>query len=132
MELKREMLVVDDDEAFRDLLRQYFELKGWKVHAVDNADDGIRVFRRHHPSCVLSDINLGEGLRDGFSFCEQVRDDVSSAHTAVILMSADRRGHQDQLHGRSLGADAYLIKPFKMATLEERVTDVLRARAAEK
>jgi two-component system, OmpR family, alkaline phosphatase synthesis response regulator PhoP len=123
----RTILVVDDDPSFLELLKQYFSLREWNVVAATNAEDGITRFRKHHPEAVILDVNLGAG-RDGLSLCDQIRDDISSAETAVILLSADRRGADDQTRGDSVGADAYLLKPVGLTDLEERLEEALKSK----
>ena len=123
----KKMLVVDDDPSFRDLLQHFFSLRGWEVITADEAEMGIRLFRKHHPSAVILDVNLGVG-RDGISLCDQIRDDISSEYTAILLVTAERRSSNDQLKGASSGADAYVFKPVQMTVLEERVTEALKVR----
>lgn len=125
----RTILVVDDDPGFRELLKQYFSLRDWDVVVAGDAEEGIGQFRRHHPQAVILDVNLGDG-RDGLSLCDQIRDDISSAGTAVILLSAERRGIADQKRGESVGSDAYLIKPVGLSELEERLEEVLKNKKA--
>jgi DNA-binding response OmpR family regulator len=127
-EKRRKMLVVDDDLVFRELMDQFFTLRGWEVVTADGAEEGIRAFRRHHPAVVFLDVHLGIG-RDGISLCDQIRDDISSEHTAVLLLSAERRTHGDQLKGGSVGADDYVLKPVQMTVLEQRLNDVLQSRS---
>lgn len=123
------MLVVDDEEVFRDLLMQFFTLRGWQVSIAEDAESGIRAYRRHHPQAVIMDVHLGGG-RDGVSLCEQIRDDISSLRTAILIVSADCRTAKDQLRGHAAGADAYMIKPVLLTVLEERLKEALRDRMA--
>ncbi len=120
------MLVVDDDPAFQELLRQFFTLRGWEVLVASGADQGITLFRRHHPAAAILDVNLGGGGRDGLSLCDQIRDDISSENTAIVVLSADRRTAADQLKGRAVGADTYILKPVQMVVLSDRLDEVLR------
>lgn len=123
----RKLLVVDDDPAFRELLQQFFGLKGWQVFTAEEAESGIRLFRKHHPSAVILDVNLGGG-RDGISLCDQMRDDISSEYTAILLLTAERRTAPDQVKGAAAGADAYVMKPVQMTVLEERLTEAMKVR----
>lgn len=123
----RKMLVVDDDPSFLELLKQFFKLRGWDVVTAEDAEQGIRQYRRHHPSAAVLDVHLGEG-RDGVSLCDQIRDDISSEHTAVLILSAESRTAQEQIRARAAGADAYLMKPIQMRELEERLNEALRTR----
>jgi len=106
---------------------QFFHLRNWDVVVAADAEEGIDLFRRHHPAAVILDVNLGVG-RDGLSLCDQIRDDISSRNTAILLLSADRRTVDDQRRGDTVGADAYLLKPVKLADLEERLNEVLQAK----
>jgi DNA-binding response OmpR family regulator len=126
----QKLLVVDDDASFLDLLRQFFKLKGWDVVTAEDAEQGIRQFRRHHPAAVILDLCLGDG-RDGISLCDQIRDDISSEGTAILILSAESRTAQEQIKARAAGADAYLMKPIQMKELEARLNEALRARVPQ-
>ncbi len=119
-------MVVDDDPAFQELLKQFFALRGWQVLVASSAEEGIALFRRHHPAAAILDVNLGGGGRDGLSLCDQIRDDISSENTAIIVLSADRRTAADQLKGRAVGADTYILKPVQLGVLSDRVDEILR------
>lgn len=120
----RRLLVVDDDQTVQELLRSYFEKRGWEVHAAGSAADGIRLFRRFHPACVILDLMLGD--RSGFDLCDQIRDDISSERTAIVMLTGAHRRHEEQLRGRVAGADDYVLKPFQLKNLEDRVEAALR------
>jgi DNA-binding response OmpR family regulator len=75
---------------------------------------------------VLLDVHLGDGQRDGISLCDQIRDDISSEFTAILILSAERRTAADQIKGRNVGADSYVLKPVKLSDLEVRLNDALR------
>jgi len=111
------MLVVDDDHSFQ-------------VFVAGNAEEGIRLFRKHHPAAVLLDVHLGDGQRDGISLCDQIRDDISSEFTAILILSAERRSAEDQIKGRTVGADTYVLKPVKLTDLESRLNEILRKKRA--
>jgi DNA-binding response OmpR family regulator len=127
---KNNMLVVDDDPSFQDLLRQFFTLRGWNVLVAGDAEDAIHLYRRHHPSAVISDVNLGSG-RDGVSLCHQIREDLSSRHTAILLVSAERRTARDQVQGGEAGADDYLLKPVSLVDLDERLNAAVETKRGE-
>jgi signal transduction histidine kinase len=110
----RRILVVDDKENVRAMLRDILQAHGLEVHLANDGIAALTSIRERRPDLILSDINMA-GL-DGYELLEQVRQDPVTAQLPFVLMTgkADLRGMRN---GMSLGADDYLPKPFSMAEL---------------
>lgn len=118
-----QVLVVDDDEALRDLLSDYLRREGF---AVTGVEDGEQMFRRLDESAadiIILDLMLpGE---DGLSLARRLRKRFS---TPIIILSA-RGDDIDRIVGLEVGADDYLPKPFNPRELLARIRAVLRRNA---
>ncbi len=105
------VLVVDDDNAARDLLTRFLEREGFAVRAARDGREGLALARRHRPRVVLLDIEMPE--LDGWSMLRAMRSDPALGGTPVIMVSV--------LHERSvgfaMGANEYLTKPIDWAQL---------------
>lgn len=116
----RHILVVDDEEPVRTLLRECFELEGYKV---DEASDGREMdaaLARGPYDLVTLDLNLG-----GESGLELVRK-IRSVCNVPIVMITGKGDTIDRVVGLELGADDYITKPFHLREVLARVRAVLR------
>jgi len=117
--LKR-ILIVDDDGALSEVLRDKLVIEGFSVQCATDADEALRTSESFMPDLVLLDVMLPR--RSGFELAPLVR---QSRKVPIIFLSA--RGLQvDKLRGLELGADDYITKPFDMAELLARIRAVLR------
>ena len=114
------ILVVDDKTNVRQLLQDYLTEQGFRVTTATNGREAIYEARRARPDLILLDIMMPE--MDGYEFLRQYRQEKS---TPVIIITA-REEETDAVLGLELGADDYVIKPFRMRELVSRVKAVLR------
>ncbi|AFQ45548.1 response regulator transcription factor [Desulfosporosinus meridiei] len=114
------ILIVDDEEKIRSLVRLYLEREGFTV---DEAEDGriaLEKFRAGHYSLLIVDLMMPD--IDGWRVCREVRE---SSALPIIMLTA--RGEEfDRVLGLELGADDYLVKPFSTKELVARVKALLR------
>lgn len=113
------LLLIDDDQSFTELLAVYFEELGYTVHIAHDGDAGLRAFFKLRPQLVILDITMPE--RDGWQTLTNIRD---LADTPVIMLTA-RNEEANVLRGFAIGADDYVTKPFSFAELAARVRSVL-------
>lgn len=121
------ILVIEDDRSLRRGLAMNFELRGYRVLAAEDGDEGIRMAFDTSPDLIVLDIML-PGM-SGLEIVSALRD--KGRNVPVLILSA--RGTTDnKIEGLGLGADDYLAKPFALAELLARVEAQLRRRRAEK
>lgn len=114
------LLVVDDDDRIRDLLRRFLIREGYRVTAVENAARARRMLQTMSFDLAILDVMMpGE---DGFSLLSAIREEID---TPVILLTA-RGEPTDRIEGLKRGADDYLAKPFEPEELALRVAAILR------
>jgi len=123
---KIKILIVDDDDAMCDLLRQYLEKQGF---AVDSVGDGMamdRYLEQSPPDLIILDLMMpGE---DGLSIAKRLNSDNP---IPIIMLSACGED-VDRILGLEMGADDYLAKPFNPRELLARIRSVLRRHHPEK
>jgi DNA-binding response OmpR family regulator len=120
MEMPKNILVVDDKANVRQLLSDYLNGQGYRVTAVSNGREALYAARHAVPDVILLDLMMPE--MDGYTFLREYRRERA---TPVIIITA-RDEESDAVLGLELGADDYVIKPFRMRELAARVKAVLR------
>ncbi len=116
----RTILVVDDSESLRTMVKSYLEQEGFRVVTANNGREAIFVARDEKPDLILLDIMMP--ALGGYEF---MRIHSKEADTPIILLTA-RLEENDKVLGLELGADDYVTKPFSPRELTARVRAVLR------
>ena len=120
------ILVADDEEMIRRLIRKYAEFEG---HTVTEASDGmeaVSLCRSHVFDIVIMDIMMPE--LDGFSASREIR---KFSSVPIIMLSA--RGEEyDKINGFEIGVDDYVVKPFSPRELMLRIHAILSRSARQK
>jgi len=131
----RRILVIDDEEPLRDMVRLALDQKGFEVLEAENGMTGVEKARRELPDLILCDVNMEK--MNGYATLSALRTEPTTAGIPFILMTglADNAGMR---HGMELGADDYLPKPFTIdglyAAVEARLkkAQTLREEAEKK
>ncbi len=118
--MARTILVVDDSESLRTMVKSYLAQEGFRVVTAVNGREALFVAREEKPDLILLDIMMPE--LGGYEF---MRIYSKEADTPVILLTA-RLEENDKVLGLELGADDYVTKPFSPRELTARVRAVLR------
>ncbi len=118
------ILIVDDDDSIRSLLKEYLENHGYRTTMAFDGQSMMQELRRGSVDLIVLDLMLpGE---DGFSLCRRIR----SQRDIPIIMLTARTDSVDRIHGLELGADDYVAKPFEPRELLARIRGVLRRTGA--
>ena len=121
------VLVVEDDDAIRALLRSVLEREGYRAHLVSDGESALRVVGRLDPELVILDIGL-PGI-DGLEVTRRLRHDRRTRVLPVILLTA-RIGMDEVVRGLDAGADDFVSKPFRRPELLARIRSAIRMRRA--
>ena len=114
------LLVVDDEEKIRVLVRKYAEYEGYEVEEAADGMSAIELCRQEKFDLIILDVMMpGE---DGFATCRRIR---ALAACPILFLTA-KTEEADVLTGLGLGGDDYLSKPFRIAELRARVAAHLR------
>jgi two-component system response regulator RegX3 len=114
------ILVIEDEESFRDALQFMLSREGFEVTLAPNGAEGMKLFDAINPDLVLLDLMLPEV--SGTEVCKYIR---TKASTPVIMLTA-KDTEVDKVVGLELGADDYVTKPFSTPELLARIRAVLR------
>jgi DNA-binding response OmpR family regulator len=114
------VLVADDDEDIRGLVRTLLERSGATVHEAADGRSALREFHAHRPDLVVLDVQMPE--LDGWQVLERIRD----LSDVPVLMLTARGQELERVRGLQSGADDYVVKPFGKQELLARVQALLR------
>ena len=124
MSSKPKILLVEDDQSFGKILRDYLTLNNLEViHARDGVD-GWQVFRNHHFDLCILDVMMPK--RDGLELAAQIR--ANNRLVPVLFLTAKGR-KEDMLNGFETGADDYLVKPVDADILLHKIKAILKRSA---
>ncbi|GIV64831.1 response regulator transcription factor [Bellilinea sp.] len=118
--MSKTILVVDDQSSVRQLLQEYLTEQGYRVLTTTDGQNALYLARHENPDLILLDIMMPR--MDGYQFLRQFRQE---RQTPVIIITA-REEETDAVLGLDLGADDYIIKPFRMRELAARIRAILR------
>ncbi len=114
------ILVVDDEQSYRDALRVALEREGFRVEVAADGVEAIERFDAVRPALVLLDVMLPR--ISGIDVCRELR---SRSQVPIIMVTA-RNAEIDAVVGLEVGADDYVTKPFRLRELVARVRASLR------
>jgi two-component system response regulator ResD len=114
------ILVIDDEERIRHLVRMYLEREGYSVEEAENGRQALDKIEKREYALLIVDLMMPEV--DGWRVCREVRE---NSDIPIIMLTA--RGEEfDRVLGFEMGADDYLVKPFSTKELVARVKALLR------
>lgn len=118
---QRHVLVVDDEQEVRDLVRKNLEKRGFRVSEAENGSEALVLYKSTAPDLLLLDIIMPE--TDGLAVCRHIR--RSDTSTPIIVLSSQKE-EDDKVEALNLGADDYIIKPFGAKELIARINAMIR------
>ncbi len=119
-ENNKKILVVDDEERIRRLIRMYLERDDFIVEEAENGKQALEMALEDDYDAILLDIMMPE--MDGIEVCEELRKEKM---TPVIMLTA-KGEESNRVQGFEVGADDYIVKPFSPREVVLRVKAVLR------
>lgn len=114
------VLIIDDEEDIRNLIRIYLENEGYETTLASSGEDGMKIIENDFYDLILLDIMM-EGI-NGIETCIEIR---KKTNTPIIFLTA-KGSELDKLQGLSVGADDYISKPFSSLELLARVKAQIR------
>jgi len=117
-------LVVDDFSTMRRIVRNLLKESGFSE--ADEAEDGVvalQKLRNSNFDFVVTDINMPN--MNGFQLLTEMKQDEKLKHIPVLMVTAEAR-KEDIVMAAQQGAAGYIVKPFTKATLEEKLTHILK------
>ncbi len=120
------ILVADDSEQDRYLLKRVFELNGFEVDTAANGTEALAIAGERKPDLVFSDIMMP--VKDGFQFCRELKAQSRFENLPFIFYSAAFTSEEDRTFARNVGATRFLEKPQNPRALIEVVKEILHDR----
>lgn len=124
---KVRVLVVEDDEDVRELLRRTLEREGYAVTTAQSGEEALGMAAKSPPGLIILDVML-PGI-NGIEVCRHLRVDAKTGSVPIVMLTA-KSEDVDIVLGLEMGADDYITKPFSPRVLVSRIKAVLRRRAA--
>ena len=122
------LLVVDDDDRIRELLKQYLARSGYRITTASDAASARRLLELFDVDLLVLDVMMpGE---TGFELASWLRAQPGRKGRTPVLILTARDQPTDRIEGLSLGADDYLAKPFEPQELVLRISAILRRAGA--
>ena len=122
-ETTRKILVVEDEEDIRALVRYNLEEEGFHVVDASNGEQGLNLAAKERPALIILDLML-PGL-SGLEVCRLLRSRDETAQVPILILTA-RAAEVDKVLGLEMGADDYVTKPFSPREFVARVKAILR------
>jgi DNA-binding response OmpR family regulator len=121
--MDKTILVVDDEMAIRMILENLLEER-FNVVCLENGEQALEWLQENKlPDCMILDLSM-PGI-DGFEVIRRMHEDRSLANVPVIVLSS-KDASADRIRCSKLGAQEYVVKPFRPAELEARIESLLR------
>jgi DNA-binding response OmpR family regulator len=119
------ILIVDDDPNIVMALEYLMKRAGYEVAIASDGQEALEYLATNNPSLMILDVMMPR--KNGFEVCEKVRGENRFAAMPILMLSA--KGREAEMNkGISLGADAYIAKPFSTHELVERVKSLLQSK----
>ena len=120
--MTKQVLIVDDEQNIAISVEFLMRREGFEVSVARDGEEGLAAIRGLRPDLVLLDVMMPK--LDGFQVCKAVRGDPALAAVRIVMLTA--KGRQAEIDkGLSLGADAYIPKPFSTSELVAKVNELL-------
>jgi DNA-binding response OmpR family regulator len=126
--MAKEILIVDDEPNVVIPIQFLMEQQGYRVMIAERGEDALDLIYQYKPDLVILDIML-PGI-DGYEVCEIVRLNPNYRDVKIIFLTA--KGREVEIaKGMTLGADAYITKPYSNAELVAKVKELLEKTSEE-
>ncbi len=118
--VRRNILIVDDEEELSEIISDMLEEYGYDVRVAKDGETAFDLLSKQAFHLILLDINLPDGT--GFALCQELR----KGSTVPVIFASARTSETDRITGFDIGGDDYLPKPYSMKELLSRVNALIR------
>lgn len=115
------ILIAEDNNEFRQFLEEYLSAE-YSVETAADGQEALEKARKTHPDVIVSDLMMPR--MDGFELIRNLKEDISTSHIPVILLTA-KASDESRIESYKVGADSYISKPFNFDVLQARVKMLL-------
>jgi len=118
------ILIIDDDNQFRTMLRKMVERNGYEVIEASDGKEGIELYRKNPTDLIITDLIMPE--KDGIETIQELKKDFPDIKI-IAISGGGRLGPQDYLHlAKMLGAQRTLTKPIELDELLKAIEELLK------
>ena len=118
---KKTLFIIDDQKDIRKFLVDILQDQ-YPITAFSNAQSSLDYMEKEIPDLIICDVMMPE--MDGFEFCKRIKTSEATNHIPVILLTA-KASTQSRIEGLTIGADAYISKPFSIKVLKLNIINLL-------
>uniref|UniRef100_A0A7V3ZVW5 Response regulator n=1 Tax=candidate division WOR-3 bacterium TaxID=2052148 RepID=A0A7V3ZVW5_UNCW3 len=122
-ENKHKILLVEDEENLREILKYQLENAGYQVYTAADGMEALNLARKHKIDLIILDLMLPK--LDGFTVCRLLKFSEQYKKIPLIMITA-RTNPEDRERGVGMGADFYLTKPLNKEELLEKIAELLK------
>ncbi|OLP15861.1 two-component system response regulator [Leptolyngbya sp. 'hensonii'] len=119
----RLILVIDDDQGIRDIIRFALEPVGWQVKTAPSGHEGLIQAQAQPPDAILLDVTMPD--LDGYTVAHRLRSQATTQNIPIILLTARVQGHTPQQLAE-LKVAGVITKPFRVRELADKVKKLLQ------
>ena len=127
MPAKKKILLVEDDNNFGSILRDYLTLHSYETTLAKNGIEGLEKFRKYNYNLCILDVMMP--FKDGFSLASDIRS-INEEVPLIFLTAKSLK--EDVIKGFKIGADDYLIKPFDSEILLFKIKSIFKRKISLK
>ena len=120
----KKLLVIEDNDEIRHYIHTLFEKK-YRVLEAGTVKRACGSPVKRSPDLIISDIMMP--VKDGFSCCQEIRQELQTAHIPIIMLTA-KAEEEDLLKSTRIGVDDYIMKPFNPEVLKAKAENLIRMR----
>ena len=124
---KTKVLIIEDDRSLSEILEYNMQRAGYDVSRAHDGRDGLNQSQVKQPDIILLDVMLP--VIDGIEVCKRLRANPDTKNVLILMLTA-KSEESDQLIGFSVGADDYVVKPFSIRVLLERIKALQRRKSS--
>lgn len=121
---KHKLLIIEDHKDISIYLKILFS-EEYNVYLAEDGEEGIKTAYSILPDIIISDVMMPK--MDGFEVARRLKEDINTCHIPIILLTA-LTSDEDVMKGMDLGADDYVMKPFKTEVLKSKVKRLIKNR----
>jgi len=121
--MPKRILVVDDDPVIVRTLEGNLKSSGYEVLVSQDATEGLEKAFKQSPQLIILDVMMP--IINGFNFCRLLKSQEQHRGILIIMLTS-RAEEEDRKIGMEVGADAYIVKPFKTEDLLARIKELLK------
>lgn len=115
------LLIVDDNEDFREFIKSLFS-QSYRIITANDGEEAYQIILDQLPDIILCDVMMPK--MDGYELCRKIKDDIRTSHIPVILLTA-KSSEENQYSGIEAGADDYISKPFNIDMLTLKISKII-------